>query len=325
MVKRVNHLFDRVIDFSNLIAAWKKAQKGTGWTSETYQFFYELERELLTLNSQLQENCYQPGQYRYFNINDPKPRIIAVAPFRDRVVHHALVNVLMPIFETTFINASYATRVGKGTHVAIEHAQGFVRNNRWYYKMDIEHFFETVDHNLMLALIARKIKDQRVLLLTERIIRNAPGNKGLPIGNLTSQFFANVYLNPLDHFIKEGLRIKAYLRYMDDFVIFGDDKAMLQDQHRRINEYVNNRLLLRMKEKATWLNRSSAGLSYLGMRIFPGMLRIRPENRNRCLKRLKIRQSSFEHGYLSEAQLADSMTCVKAHLHYFCPGQKLIV
>ena len=159
---------------------------------------------------------------------------------------------------------------------------------------------------------------------------------------MTSQFFANVYLNPLDHFVKEQLRVRAYLRYMDDvhgctnaamagmprsgdFVIFGDDKAILKYQHGKINDFVNRRLLLRMKEKATWLNRSSAGLSYLGMRIFPGMLRIRPENRNRCLKRLKKRQKAFEHRNLSESQLADSMTCVKAHFQYLCPGQKVIV
>lgn len=316
-MRRINHLFPRVIDFGNLYQAWLKARQGTGWNAETRRFSFYLEQELLSIQQQLINGIYQPGAFRYFSIRDPKPRCIAVAPFRDRVVHHALVQVLMPVFEPTFIFDSYATRKDKGTHKAIMRAQQFVRRYDWFYKLDIRHFFETVDHGVMMALIARKIKDPRVLQLCERIVFNTPGTVGLPIGNLTSQFFANIYLNPLDHFIKEELGVKGYLRYMDDSVLCSNDKAQLKQWHQHVDALVSEQLKLQLKTKACWLNRSKAGLTFLGMRVFPGMLRHCPANRTRSLKKLQQRIKAFESGDISERQMADSVQCIWSHLHYF--------
>lgn len=291
-----------------------KAQAGI----QKRNFFYHLEPFLLLLQRQLSEQSYRPDVYRYFHIRDPKPRKIAVAPFRDRVVHHALTQVLMPVFESTFIHDSYATRTGKGTHKAIERAQQFCRRYQWFYKMDIEHFFETVDQSTMLALIEHKVKDPKVLALSEKIIRNSPGDKGLPIGNLTSQFFANIYLNPLDHFIKEVLHTKAYLRYMDDFVIFSDSFYDLKQKHQQIEHFSNEMLQLKLKEQACWLNKTSHGLSFLGYRIFPGILRHCPQNYQRSKKRMNMRFKAYINGYMSEQALADSLQCTIAHLRHFC-------
>ncbi len=316
-MRRVNHLFPQLTAFSNLYQAWLKARKGTGWTSETTRFSFNLERELLMIQQQLRDFSYQPGKFRYFSIRDPKPRRIAVAPFNDRVVHHALVQILMPVFEPTFIYHSYATRTGKGTHKSIIQAQQFIRQYSWYYKFDIKHFFETVNHDVMLALIARKVKDKAVLQLCEKIIRNAPDDSGLPIGNLTSQFFANVYLNPLDHFIKEQLGVKGYLRYMDDFVLFSNSKEELKHWQQALEVFVTLQLKLKLKNKACWLNSSQAGLSFLGMRIFPGLLRHCPANRKRSLKKLNNRIKAFEKGDIAEQQMTDSIQCICAHLDYF--------
>lgn len=325
MVKRTNHLFDQVASFENLYFAWKKARQGTGWNDDTYYFNFHLEHQLFKLQQQIKSETYQPGHYQYFNILDPKPRVIAVAPFVDRVVHHALVQFLMPVFEPTFIDHSYATRVGKGTHCAIEQAQKLVRRYSWYYKMDILHFFENVDHHLMLKFVARKIKDPKVMRLTEKIINNVAGSKGLPIGNLTSQFFANVYLNSLDHFIKESLQIKGYLRYMDDFVIFADRKQVLIQQHQKIEQQINQQLKLTLKQQACLLNKSSAGLSFLGMRIFKGLIRVKSENKRRCLKRLKHKEHLFLINKLTEQQFTDSVISTQSHLKYFCPRLPVVL
>ncbi len=317
MTKRVNGLFPLLLDFGNLYRAWEKARQGTGWNAETHYFCFHLERELLTLQAELRSGQYQPQNFRFFSIRDPKPRTISVAPFRDRVVHHALVQVLMPVFEPGFIYHSYATRAGKGTHRAIKTAQSFVRRYPWYYKLDIRHFFETVDHDVMLQSIEHKVKDRLILALAEKIIRHPQLAQGLPIGNLTSQFFANVYLNRMDHFIKESLAVNGYLRYMDDFVLFADDKVLLQRQVQQIDEYVTQCLHLTLKRKACWLNRSHQGLSFLGMRVFPSFLRHCTANRQRSLKKMKHRLQAYQCGEINEQQMADSIQCSWAHLHYF--------
>ena len=278
--------------------------------------FFHLEPELLRLQVELQSGRYQPGVHRTFMISDPKPRRIAKAPFRDRVVHHAVVQVLQPLYESCFLFDSYATRPGKGTHAAIRRAQLFVRRWPWYLKMDVEHYFESVDHDMMLDLLQRKLKDRRLLALLERIIRNSdPPGRGLPIGNLTSQFLANVYLDPFDHYVKETLRAPGYLRYMDDFVLFSSDRQQLRDLCPLLAAYLAERLNLRLKDKATWLNRSNHGLSFLGRRIFPHYVRLRPANRRRSLKRMQAKLTAWAAGEVSDSHLERSLTSTHGHLH----------
>ncbi len=317
-MRRVGGLYPTLCRFDHLLASFVAARRGTGWNGETQAFFVHLEPELLRLTRELRAGSYHPGPYRYFSIRDPKPRTISVAPFRDRVVHHALVSVLEPVFEPTFIFDSYATRKGKGTHRAILRAQRFARRWPWYLKLDIRHFFETVRHERLLALIARKVKDPRVLELTATLIGNSrePGI-GLPIGNLTSQFFANVYLNPLDHLVKDRWRVPAYLRYMDDFVLFADEKAALADLLPKIETFLRYELDLELKHRACWLNRVTHGLSFLGMRIFPVHIRLRGENRRRSLRRVEEAIRAWEAGYDDDERLARRLASLQGHLRYF--------
>ena len=227
-MKRHNNLYPKLISFNNLLIASKKALKGTTSKKDSLIYFYHLETNILKLQLELVNLTYIPGKYKYFRIYEPKEREIAVAPFIDRVVHHAIINIIEPIYEKIFINNSYATRKEKGTHKAIYKAQSYIKKNKWYFKTDIRKYFNNINHNILLNIIKRKIKDKKLLLLIERIIRN--GGKdgiGLPIGNLTSQFFANVYLDKFDHYIKEELQIKYYIRYMDDLVIFDNNKEKL--------------------------------------------------------------------------------------------------
>jgi RNA-directed DNA polymerase len=319
-VKRTGNLLDQVASYHNLISAFYQAMKGCGKTREVCEFFYNLEEEIFHLQDALQNNSYRPGRYRFFTIHDPKERIIAVAPFKDRVVHHGLVNVLEKIFEPVFIYDSYATRKEKGTHKAILRAQKFVGTWSWYLKMDIEKYFDNVDHTSILSLLGRKIKDQLLIALLERVIGNTPVNgKGLPIGNLTSQFLANVYLDPLDHFIKEQMRIKGYVRYMDDFIVFGRSKKSLLEQKETIRQFLYHDLKLSFHEKATFINRSNHGLSFLGMRIFPTIIRLKPANRRRSLKKVEQRIKAWKNGLINDENMVQSIVSIIGHLRYFCP------
>ncbi len=317
-MRRVNHLFGAVTSHENLMGSFRLALKGCKRTPSVCRFIFHLESELIGLQDALISGEYRPGGYRFFTIQDPKARIIAEAPFRDRVVHHAVVRVLTPVYERRFIYDSYATRVGKGTHASVRRAQQFVRKRPWYLKADIEKFFDSVDHGILMEIIERKIKDRRLLSLLRVIIDNAPvPGKGLPIGNLTSQFLANVYLDPLDHHVKETPRAPPYLRYMDDFVLFGHSSSEMLAWKERIETFLSDHLALRLHARATYINRSAHGLSFLGMRIFPNLLRLRPANRRRSLKHIRNRVRQWREGYITEERMAQSLTSIVGHLRFF--------
>jgi retron-type reverse transcriptase len=311
-MKRYGYLFEQVCDFSSLGRACRRAFAGSGSTEEACRFNFHLEKELLSLKKELNEETYLPAPYRYFKVSDPKERIISVASFRDRVVHHAVVAALEPIFERTFIFDSYATRKGKGSHRAVRRAQAFLQQHGWYLKLDVEKYFDSIDHGILMELIARKVKDARLLRLLERIIHNSDVSrgleegKGLPIGNLTSQFFANVYLNALDHHVKDKRGEKAYIRYMDDMVVFADSRDQLRETLKDIEEYIAENLKLRIKERATCINTRLHGLPFLGYRIFPKVIRVKRENLKRVKARLAGRIAEYGRGEISEAELAMS-------------------
>jgi RNA-directed DNA polymerase len=319
-MKRVGHLLEQIATYNNLMAAFQLARRGCGNTPAVCRFFFHLEPEILRLQQELLNHHYQPGAYRYFKVYDPKERTIAVAPFRDRVVHHAIVRVLAPIYEQVYISDSYATRTNKGTHRAILRVQHFLRGYSWYLKSDIEKYFERVDHEILMMLLKRKIKDRLLINLLDRIVHNAPEpGKGLPIGNLTSQFLANVYLDPLDHLIKDRLRVGGYVRYMDDLLLLANTREELVAHQQTIEDYLGCRLALSLKPSATWINRSGHGISFLGMRIFPGIIRVKPENRRRSLKRLKATLSLWRNCELDEDRMINSAVSIIGHLRYFCP------
>jgi len=320
-LKRKGDLFDTLCGFDNLYRAFKKAWQGCGRPDEACRFFFHLETNLLQLKRELEDGTYQPAAYRYFTVQDPKERLISVAPFEDRVVHHALVNVLEPIIEPTFIYDSYATRKGKGTHRAVRRAQQLIRRHSYYLKIDVARYFHCIDHDTLLTLVARKVRDRWVMTLVERIVRNADGcpgvaiGKGLPIGNLTSQFFANVYLNPLDHFIKDNMGW-AYIRYMDDMVLFSDSQQALKDVLRQTQYYLRDQLGLCLNSKVTLLNRREHGLPFLGFRIFPRLLRLKKANLRQTIRRMDQRYRQYRKGLITEKKYVMSVRAVFDHVAF---------
>lgn len=278
-----------------LLAAWKQARRGKRYTRAAATFERALDSELAALADALSSETYQPGGYRHFTIHEPKRRKISAAPFRDRVVHHALCNVLIPFYERRFIADSYANRVGKGTHTALDGCTQFMRRFRYVLPCDIVQFFPAVDHAILKMTLARTITDPKILRLCGLIIdsgagvladqydvRYFPGDdlfaadrpRGLPIGNLTSQFWANVYLDPLDQFVKHTLRCKGYLRYVDDFLLFADDKATLHRWKREIIAFLQT-LRLTIHEERAHPVPVTQGIPFLGFTVYPDHQRLK--------------------------------------------------
>lgn len=257
-------MYEQICSWDNLLLAYRRASRGKRGRAAAAAFEYRLEDNLVSLQHELQAQTYAPGPYASFHIHEPKRRLISAAPFRDRVVHHALCNAIEPVFERSFIDDSYANRAGKGTHRALDRCQEFARRQPYVLQCDLVQFFPAIDHAILRATLARKLPDPGVLWLVDRILESGvgvlsdeyqmtwfPGDdpstgpsagsggasgqglfaalrpRGLPIGNLTSQFWANCYLNPFDHFVKRELRCQNYLRYVDDFLLFAGDKATL--------------------------------------------------------------------------------------------------
>jgi RNA-directed DNA polymerase len=256
---------------------------------------------------------------RIFEIQDPKVRKICSSDLRDRVVHHAVCTILDPIFERRLISDSYACRVGKGSHAALKRCQHFAGKNAFYLKCDIKKFFESVDHHILKSLLRRIIKDPRLLHLLDRIIdHTVPGSEkaGLPIGNLTSQYFANLYLGKLDYFLKDHHRVKSYLRYMDDFIVFGPDKRSLQNLLDQIRCFLKKELKLELKEKVTRIAPVSEGIPFLGMRVYKSLIRIQRPNLVRFRKKMKLLETDYIAGKISEKEFLNSMNSRIAHLSH---------
>jgi len=336
-MKTYSHLYPAICSFENLLEAARKAQKGKRFQENVGQFNANLEHELVQLRRELLGKSYTPGRFRIFTVFEPKKRMISAAPYRDRVVHHALCNIIEPLFEKKFIFDSYANRVGKGSHKAILRYQTFCRKNTFVLKCDIEKYFPSIDHEILKAEIRRTIACRDTLWLIDRIVDYSneqeftldyfPGDdlltplqkrKGLPIGNLTSQFFANTYLNRFDHFVKEHLKCKFYLRYMDDFVILGNDKKRLWELKTKIADYLL-RWRLRMHENKCQVYKTEKGLSFLGFRVFPEFRLIKRHNVVRTRRRIRRLQEKYAaheiefadvtrsiHGWLGHAKFGDT-------------------
>lgn len=300
MPKRYNNLWDKVIDFSNLYEAYLKARKGHRWDAEVLRFSAQLEEELINLQNHLIWGTYQTGPYRFFTVYEPKERLVAALPFHDRVAQHALCNVIGPIFERRFIYHSYACRVGKGTHRGADQLQRWLREcertwGRVYcLKADIRKYFASIDHEVLMRLITRAIKDERVLAMCQEIIESGSDTgKGLPIGNLTSQWWANLYLDQLDHFVKEELRVKHYLRYMDDTVFLSPSKKELWQWYAEIKCFLEDKLRLQLNLKTSIFPVGPRPVDFLGYRIWPEYRLLRKDSIKRARRRLKRMQHQY--------------------------------
>lgn len=292
-MKRYGNLYHRIYAFDNLWLAAQKAQRGKRSRPEVARFNLALEAELFELRDQLRQQSYLPGAYRQFAIYEPKLRLISAAPYRDRVVHHAVCNVVEPIFDSTFIFDSYACRKGKGTHLAVERFSRFASGYKYLLKADILKYFPSIDHRILKSLFRRKIKDPKVWWLMDRVedsgnpqpwvlsyfqgddlLTPLQRRRGIPIGNLSSQFFANLYLNPMDHFIKEQLGARAYLRYCDDFAIFSDNKDWLHQVLLELTDFLDRHLRLKLHPVKCRIHQVKEGIGFLGFRIFPTHRRV---------------------------------------------------
>lgn len=282
-----NNLFNRLCSLENLRLAFKKARKGKSTKWYVKEFEANLENELTRLKTELEFQNYRPKPLRRFVIRDPKTRVIYASAFRDRIVHHALCNLIEPIFEKTFINDTYANRKKKGVHVALKRFDEFKRkvsNNGklvenakdknmvvgYVLKADIKHYFETVDHEILMKIIQKKISDEKILDLIKTILNNHDmkiKGKGMPLGNLTSQFFANVYLSELDYYIKHKLKAKYYIRYVDDFIILHRSKEKLVLYKWLINNFLKS-IKLELHNEKSKLTPLNKGINFLGFRIF---------------------------------------------------------
>jgi retron-type reverse transcriptase len=293
------HLFPRIASFANLDLACRKAALGKKHQPEVAAFLLRSEPELLRLREELLQGTYRPGRYRTFHLQEyAKKREISAAPFRDRVVHHAFCQVVEPLFDPRFIFHSYACRAGKGTHRAVRCCQKWLRQNRYVFQADIVQYFASIDHRVLLNILAQKMRDARVMKLVELIVHSwrPEEGRGVPIGNLTSQLFANLYLNELDSFVKFRLRRRHYLRYMDDFLLFGDTKEDLWDCERHIRRFLNERLRLSLHQRKTLVYPCESGVPWLGFCVDAHYRRISPANVRRFLRRVKLFKRRYVRG-----------------------------
>ena len=312
-------LFEQVISFQNLYNAYILARRAKRYRYTVLKFSENLEKNLCALRTDLLHGTYIHGGYREFIVTDSKKRTIQAAPFRDRVLHHALCSVIEPLFEKTFMYNSYACRVSKGTHRAVRRLQSYIQSHTrirererevvpsqiYCLKCDIRKYFNSVDHVVLLCLLRKQILDPRVLRLCELIVRSV--SSGIPIGNLTSQLFANIYLNELDHYVKRTLHEKQYIRYMDDFVILSTDKKRLHADKKLIEEFLRMTLKLELHPKKSDIFLIERGIDFLGYRVFPHYLTLRKSTVKRRKKKFKELVWSYKRGDISYAEIENAL------------------
>jgi len=316
-MKTYNDFYPQLCSYKNLYRAFKKARKGKTLKQYVIDFEANLKENLLQLRVDLLFHSYNPQPLKTFIIRDPKIRKISKAEFRDRIVHHALVNILEPIYENIFIHDSFANRIGKGTLNAIKRFDNFKtkvsKNNTkqcFVLKADIRHYFNTIDHDILSSIISRKIKDKNVIFLIKKILANYSSEskeKGMPLGNLTSQFLANVYLNELDQFVKHQLKATYYIRYVDDFVILSRNKALLETYRQKISFFLLSNLHIQLHPTKSKISPLSCGIDFLGFRIFYHHKLLRKSNLRRFKKKPVILKEKLDNQQLAYDTVYDTM------------------
>jgi len=315
MVK-ISDIYPEIISKENLYRSAYMAAKARRYTDSVAEFNFYLEEEIEKLHSELKQKSYHHGKYRVFTVYDPKERKISAAPFKDRVVHHAVHDVIEPLMDKTFIYHSYACRKNRGTHKALNWAQKFLRLNDFCFHGDIKKYFLSIDRGILKDILKKRIVDNDLLWLLGEIIDSAAyagEQKGLPIGNLTSQFFANLYLNELDYFVKFDLGAKFYIRYMDDFIIFENDKEKLAGFKAEIREFLKMKLALCLHEGKSQIYNTKSGIKFLGFRLFKNYRRLATDNVRRFKKRIKKFGYLLGNGKIGEGKIRDSVRCWVAH------------
>jgi len=298
------NLWKELCSHENLQVAFRKARKHKTLKPCVVEFEENLAENLSLLRTELLFHIYQPRPLETFILRDPKTRKISKSDFRDRVIHHALCNIIEPMFEKCFIYDSYANRKGKGTLNAIQRYDFFARKvsenytvNTYALKADIRHYFDEVEHSILCTLIQRKVKDPKIMWLIKRILGNysTAANKGMPLGNLTSQFFANVYLNELDYFVKQNLNVKYYIRYVDDFVLLHTSPTVLQEWKKQIALFLHEKLRLQLHPDKSKIIPLSRGVEFLGFNVFPHHRLLKRKNMRHFQRKVQQVHSLYHH------------------------------
>ena len=329
-------MYTSISDWDNLWLAYRVAARGKRGAATVARFEIQAADHLVALQAELRAKTYRPGPYTHFTIHEPKHRKISAAPFRDRVVHHALCNVIEPLFEARFIADSYANRVGKGTHRAVDRLQEFTRRYRYVLRLDVVQHFPSVDHAILRAAIAEVIQDADVLWLVDVILASGagvladeydmvyfPGDdllaslrpRGLPIGNLTSQFWSNVYMNALDWFVIRELGCPAYVRYVDDFALCADGKRQLWAWKVAVLAFLAARRLT-VHESSAQVQPSASGIPWLGFVVYPTHRLLKRRNAVNFARRLARNFELFRAGRITFAELDAGVQGWINHVRY---------
>lgn len=320
-MKTYKKLFNKIVEPEHLFSAWDEFKSNKRSKSDVQVFEKDLERNIFELSRDLKAKTYRHGAYTGFYIYDPKRRHIHKAIVRDRVLHHAIFKVLNEIFEPTFIPYSFSCRIGKGTHKGVQALSSMVRKVSRNYtspcialKCDIRKFFDSIDHQILLSILRKRIKDQDLLWLLEEIVSSFNGSnsdlfsqRGVPIGNLTSQIFANIYMNEFDQFIKHELKAQYYARYTDDFVILGHSEVILRGQLDSINSFLKLNLALELHPQKVIFRRYHQGIDFLGYVVFPHHVLVRAKTRTRVFSKLRNKVRDFKNEAISEETLNQSL------------------
>lgn len=335
-MKRYKNLYPKIYAYASLMMAWRKASKGKRYKNSTADFAMNLDEEIVKLHQELRDGTYMPSGYTHFTVHDPKRRKISAAAFRDRVVHHALVGEIQPIYERKFIDDTYANRVGKGTHKALDRCTEFMQKFKYVLPCDVQRFFPAIDHQILKDILAKTIADEAVLRLCGKIIDSGAGvlteqyamryfdgddllavnrPRGLPIGNLTSQFWANVYLNEFDHFVKRQLKCKGYIRYVDDFVLFSDDKKQLHDWRDAIIAYLVG-LRLTIHENRCQPRPVTQGVTFLGFTAYPTHRRLKRIKGLAYQRRLRAVYKAYLRGEITAEEGRASVMSWLGHVRH---------
>ncbi len=323
MSKKYDNLFDKIVDEKNFDDAYKKTQKAQlKYKISALKFSEDLTDNLNRLRNSLIDGSYKPGNYHSFMVHEPKERIIFAPEFEDKIVQHTINNVLRDIYENCFIYDSYACIRGKGTHKAVERIQHFIRRSKWespdsyFVKVDISKFFYNIDRQILKSILRKKIKCERTLWLLDALIDSSPGEIGLPLGNLTSQLFANIYLNELDQFCKRILKVKHYIRYADDMVMIVRNKNVAKDVLSEIREYTSKRLNLTLHPYKSKIFPEKQGVNAIGFKSWSTHRLLRNDCKKKVKRKVKAMPRLIENGRMSREKAEQMLNSWLGHARH---------
>jgi retron-type reverse transcriptase len=326
------HKFEDIVSLENLLEAWREFLNGKRSKKDVQEFSMWLMDNIFSLHKDLINHTYKHGGYQAFKINDPKPRDIHKASVRDRLLHHAIYRILYPFFDKTFITDSYSCRNRKGTHKAINRFRNFVykvsKNNTqtcWVLKCDIRKFFANIDHNILLKILRKYIPDENIMRLLQEVIESFYSFRpdvGLPLGNLTSQLFVNIYMNEFDQFVKHKMKARRYIRYADDFVIFSENRKWLENQIAVIRKFLYDKLKLELHPDKIFIKTIFSGIDFLGLVNFSDYRILRTKTKRRMIKKIIIKWRKLAEELITRESFNQTLQSYLGILKY-CRGYKV--